>query len=75
MNIQARKLTLIETLIHLNDESLINKIEKLVQSKKDAELSPMSSDEFYSRIDKSENAIKKGQVISQKDLEKDSKNW
>jgi hypothetical protein len=75
MNIQARKLTLIETLIHLNDESLINKIEKLVESKKSTELSPMSLDEFYSRIDKSEQAIKKGQVISQKDLEKESKNW
>jgi len=75
MNIQARKLTLIETLIHLNDESLINKIEKLVESKKSTELSPMSLDEFYSRVDKSEEAIKKGQVISQKDLEKKAKNW
>ena len=75
MNIQARNLTLIETLIHLNDESLISKIEKLVNSKKSVELSPMSLEEFYSRIDKSEEAIKKGQVISQKDLEKQSKNW
>ena len=75
MNIQARKLTLIETLIHINDESLINKIEKLVNSKKSVDLSPMSLEEFYSRIEKSEEAIKKGQVISQKDLEKQSKNW
>ncbi len=75
MNIQARKLTLVETLIHLNDESLISKIEKLVNSKKSVELSPMSLEEFYSRIDKSEEAIKKGQVISQNDLEKQSKNW
>ena len=75
MNIQARKLTLVEKLIHLNDESLISKIEKLVNSKKSVELSPMSLEEFYSRIDKSEEAIKKGQVISQNDLEKQSKNW
>lgn len=75
MNIQARKMSLIETLIQINDSSILEKVEKLLLSKKNTILAPMSLDEFYSRIENSEKAIQKGKIISQEDLEKESENW
>ena len=68
-------MTLIESLIKINDSSILGKFEKVLLSQNNTNLSPMSSDEFYSRKDRSKKAIQKGKVISQEDLEKESENW
>jgi hypothetical protein len=66
---------LIESLNQINDSSILGKFEKLLLTQKNTNLSPMSLDEFYSRIERSKKAIQKGKVISQEDLEKESENW
>ena len=68
-------MTLIESLIKINDSSNLGKFEKLLLTQKNTNLSPMSLDEFCSRKDRSKKAIQKGKVISQEDLEKESENW
>ena len=77
MNIQSKKLNLIEHLLLLQDESIINKIEKMLRlpSKQELKHKPMSLDEFYTRVEESEKAIREGKTISQKDLERESENW
>ncbi len=62
----------------LNDKSIINKIEKMLEisvKKTQRNLKPMTIDEFYSRVEQSEKAIKEGRIISQDDLEKEAENW
>ena len=79
MNTQTRKLNLIEHLVLLQDEQILGKIEKFFssfrQTKKASAKIPMSLEEFYSRIEASEKAIKEGKVISQEDLEKETQDW
>ena len=78
MNIHSRKLNLIENMILLNDNAVLSKIEKLLNSVKNQskkEIEPMSLEEFYQRIEASELAIKNGKIISQNELEKESENW
>jgi len=76
MDIQARKITLIEYLTRLQDELMIGKLEKLIYKESyEAKLKPMSLSEFNSRIEASEKAIKKGKVTGVEDLEKESENW
>lgn len=67
MNIHIKKLNLIERLMLLHDESVINKIEKLLQTaskSKPTSIEPMTLDEYYSRIEASEKAIREGNIIS-----------
>ena len=78
MNIQATKLSLIEWLIGLQDETLLVHLNRLrTETKKTSEekISPMSLDTFYNKIESSDKALKNGQVISQNDLRKEIKLW
>jgi hypothetical protein len=51
MNIQARKLILIEEFLRFNDESLITKLESFIKQEKkvshERNLKPMSMSEFH----------------------------
>ena len=79
MNIQVRKLNLIEHLILLNDNAVLTRIEDLLGAGKGGmnrkDFKPMSLEEFYARVEESELAIKNKKVISQDALEKESENW
>ncbi len=79
MNIQAKKLNLIERLIALSDASTINKIDRLlnknVLSAYEAKQKSMTGSEYKSRLEKAEKDLKKGRVINQGELEKESENW
>ena len=77
MNIQSKKLNLIEHLMLLQDENILKKIEKMLRlpAKKESSHKAMTLDEFYARVEESEKAIRQGKVISQKDLEKEAENW
>ena len=79
MNIQAKKLNLIEKLIVLSDTTTINKIDKLLNKNLvttyEAKQKPMTGAEYKLRLDKAEEDLKNGRVISQEDLEKESENW
>lgn len=76
MDLQSRKLNLIEYLIKLQDESLFNKIESIIQSKMDEnELRSFTQEEYVDRAKKSNEDYLSGKTISQDDLESLSKKW
>lgn len=79
MNIQAKKLALIEEFIRINDEEFISKIELLIKTERkrllDNEKQPMSLDEFYEMIDLAKQDSDHGRVISHQDLKEKIKSW
>jgi len=74
MNIQARKLDLIEEFLRISDVELISKIESLIREEKKASyersLKPMSMNELYDMIDQAIRESDSGQVISHQELKK-----
>jgi len=79
MNIQAKKLVLIEELLRINDEGFISKLELLIRDEKkklrQRDLKPLSIDEFHDMIDQSKRDSDAGKVISHDELKKKIKDW
>jgi hypothetical protein len=79
MNIQARKLILIEEFLRISDESLITKLESLIKQEKkvahERNLKPMSVDEFHDMIAQAKSDSDAGRVISHQELKKKVKTW
>lgn len=79
MNIQARKLGLIEEFLHINDESLIIKLESVIRQEKkllhERNLKPMSLNDFHEMIDQAKRDSDAGRVISHQELKKRVKTW
>lgn len=76
MNIQAKKLGLIEWLIQLKDEAIINKIDTF--RKKVSSYDPakgITIEELYAELAKAETEYKEGRITGIEDLEKESENW
>jgi len=69
MNIEARKLTLIEYLVSINDEKILDKVEQLFR-KSASQNSPMSLDEFYDRNSRSQKEIREGKLITHSEVKK-----
>jgi hypothetical protein len=72
MNLQARKLELIEYLIQVNDEKVINQIENLIDK---SNLTPFTKNELISRAKQSELDFQAGKFKTQEQLETDSIHW
>ena len=71
MNLQARKLNLIDFLLRLQDESIIKKIEGILTSSKkttDLILKPFTEEEFYARNERSQKDIREGKLVSHKEV-------
>ena len=79
MNIQARKLVLIEEFLRISDESLITKLESFIKHEKkvthERNLKPMSVSEFHEMIDQAKRDSDAGRIISHQDLKKKVKTW
>jgi hypothetical protein len=79
MNIQARKLELIEEFLRISDESIIEKLESLIKIEKnrhhERELKPLSINEFNEMIDQAKLDKENGRVISHHDLKGKVKTW
>ena len=77
-SLQLRKISLIEYLLGIQDEKTFDKIEsnihKSLKSIKPVDI-VFSKSELIERADFSNKQIKKGHVLSQKELEAQSKNW
>ena len=76
MDLQAKKLSLIEWLIQLKDEAIINKIDTFRE--KISSYDPtkrISIEELYADLEESEREFKEGRVTSIEDLEKESEKW
>ncbi|MBK7965455.1 MAG: hypothetical protein IPK10_09310 [Bacteroidetes bacterium] len=71
-------MNLIEYLLGVQDEKVFDKIESTIQkSIKDVKPSDIifTKNDMVERIEFSNKQIKKGHVLTQKELEKQSKNW
>ncbi len=77
MDIQAKKLWLIERLLKIQDEMLINRLKAFMEAfnKKDEEIEPMSLESFYSHIEESERDVINGHTITHGQLRKEIATW
>ncbi len=78
MDLQTRKLNLITYLSQIQDESFINKIEKILYEKNPIEeinFKPFTQEELRERIKKSERDFSEGRFKTQEELENISVNW
>ena len=79
MDIQARKISIIQEFLRINSEELINKLDKFLHDEKkkiyEKELKPMSLDSFNDMIDKAEDDSVNGRVVEAKILRKDIEKW
>lgn len=79
MNIQTRKLSLIEDFLRITDAKLISKIEEMLRAEKakayEKSLKPMSTKDFYAMVDESIKDVKEGKLSSQEEFKKKIKLW
>ena len=79
MDLQARKLNLIEYLINLKDEKLFDKIEAIAKDNKlKTELyvdDPFTQEEMIARAVKANEDYIEGRVLTTEELEAEIKNW
>ncbi len=78
MDLQTRKLNVIEHLIRLQDENLFKKIEELISKSLKPNKEPIrrfTRKELIERAKKSNMDYQAGNVTTQEQLEADSKNW
>lgn len=79
MNIQARKLSLIEEFLKISDVSVIEKLESFLRTEKerlsDRKITPMSEDEFYEMIGQAKKDKVHGRVVPHEELKERIKSW
>jgi hypothetical protein len=79
MNIQARKLVLIEEFLRISDENLITKLETFIRQEKkisrESNLKPMTINEFHEMIGQAKKDSDEGRVISHQELRNKVKTW
>ena len=79
MDIQARKISLIQEFLRINSEVLINKLDKFLHDEKkkiyEEELKPMSLNKFNEMIDIAEDDSANDRIIEAKNLKKDIEKW
>ncbi|MCW4468598.1 hypothetical protein OGH69_06470 [Flavobacterium sp. MFBS3-15] len=79
MDLQARKLSLIEYLINLKDEQVFNKIEAIAKNnsfeKEDYLSGSFSEDEMIARAEIANEDYAAGRIMTLEQLEAEVKNW
>ncbi len=79
MDIQTRKINFVQEFLRLRNIKLIDKLEKILLEDKakdyEANLKPMSIDNFNKMIDKSIEDANQGNVVSARELKESVKKW
>jgi hypothetical protein len=79
MDIQTRKINFVQEFLRLRNTKLIEKLERILLEDKakdyEANLKPISIDNFNKMIDKSIEDVKHGNVINARDLKESVKKW
>lgn len=76
VNIQNRKLNIIEQLITLDDDLILKQVEDLINiTIHKPSLKRLTQQELINRAKQSEKDIANGDIYSQEDVEKLSENW
>lgn len=71
MNLQAKKIEMIHQLININDAALLAQVKTLLNNASSKEIEPMSLEEFYAKIEESENEFSNGNYITTEQLKKE----
>ncbi len=74
MDIQIQKLNIIQRLIQVNDKNVIQKIDSILAKSSD-NITPMTLEEFYARIEEAEDDITNGRVTSHDDFLNEVEKW
>lgn len=78
MNIEAKKLGLIEWIAALNDERILSQIEFFKNKVSSPTFNPskkMTYEELISELNQSENDFKNGRTVSLEELKEEIKKW
>ncbi len=79
MNIQAHKLDLIGTLLEVNDEKVLARVETFIKAELSAtherEIVPMTMEEYRAEIELALEDVRAGRYISQAEMEKKISGW
>jgi len=77
MGIEARKLTIIEQFITIQNTDIISQFENLLKkfNKTDLSLKPFTAEELNTRIDKSMKSASNEELISNTELIKEIQKW
>lgn len=79
MDLEARKISFVQEFLRLQNEEIVNQLEKLLHEQKvqllDLEMKPMSLDQFNSEIDQSIDDVANGRITSSKDLKSRIQKW
>lgn len=79
MDLEARKISFVQEFLRLQNEEVVNQLEKLLHEQKvqllDLEMKPMSLDQFNSEIDQSVSDVAQGRITSAKDLKSRIQKW
>lgn len=79
MDIQTRKINFVQEFLRLRNIKLIEKLEKILLEDKakdyEANLKPMSIDNFNQMIDKSIDDANQGNVANARELKESVKKW
>lgn len=79
MDIQERKLNVMQKIMNVSKESLLNKIDQLLEEEMIVGYTtsgvPLTRKDYNHRLTIAEKQIKSGQYTSQEELERESENW
>ena len=79
MDIEAKKLGVLQKIMNVDKESLLSKIDKILDDDMvvayTVEGDPLTKALYNKRLEIAERQITEGQFISQEDLEKELDNW
>ena len=79
MDIQTRKINFVQEFLRLRNIKLIEKLEKILLEDKakdyEANLKPMSIDNFNNMIDKCLDDAEQGNVVNARELKESVKKW
>lgn len=79
MDIQLKKMKIMEMLLKVRNENLINRMEKLLEKEMIVGYTtagkPLTLEQYNNRLAKAEEEYKDGDWLSQEDAEKESEQW
>lgn len=79
MSLLATKLKVVQMILSLDQETIINKIDKMLENEMivgyTVDGKPLTKKEYNLRLAIAEKQIENGEIISQEDLEKESESW
>ncbi|CAN5457435.1 hypothetical protein BH10BAC1_BH10BAC1_04830 [soil metagenome] len=79
MNIQAAKLNIVQKILAVKNESIIEKINKILDKEVvvgyTVEGKPLTREAYNKRLQKGEEQIQLGDYFTQEEVEKESESW